>query len=124
MAELTINARILAMLEDVARTARMETAGFYLSKSGEHGLSNDEDTARIRAATRLWRESWIINPIERAIAAIRQTKFRAEITKTFIVQADSPGEAERQAYHLMAGSSGPNHTDTVKVSIVEGDDAS
>lgn len=60
---------ILRKLREVRKTATMESASFYLPKEKEDWLKmgNDADTEKIREATRLWRQSWILHPLNEVI---------------------------------------------------------
>jgi hypothetical protein len=53
--------------------ARMENASFGSVADGEIVLRNkDEVDAFIKERTRLWRESWLIPPLERALAKVKK----------------------------------------------------
>lgn len=62
---------VLRNLKDALQAARMESCGFTLPG---RPYFNQEDTPAIVEATRLYRESWIIGPIERAIAEIERSQ--------------------------------------------------
>lgn len=55
---------VLQELKEIRRIATMEQAGF----SPNHGLSDKAFTEQIREATRIWRESWILGPLDGVIA--------------------------------------------------------
>ena len=132
--ELQINQRILTKLEEVLEVASMKNAGFRLPAeprpqgdydelkgwySNQRGMINDNDTMRIRLATDLWRQSWIIRPLQEAIAAIKQTQWRVEVTHTYVVTADSPAKAQLQAMHAVSDS-----VPTVQVTRIDDSEAS
>lgn len=72
-----ISQKELAELREIARTATMKTAGFGFPEEKIEAaresfgpfetLTVDE---LIKARTKLWRESWIVDPLERLIAGI------------------------------------------------------
>ena len=72
-----ISAKELAILKEVARTATMKTASFSFPNEvvlasresfGEfENLTVDE---LIKARTKVWRESWIVSPLEDLIAKL------------------------------------------------------
>lgn len=59
-------AHILRLLHEAREAAEMNRAGFRLPRSGP-GVSDDKDTREIIEATRLYRRSWIITPLDTAI---------------------------------------------------------
>lgn len=58
---------ILDKLEEIRRVATMETADF------DDPQTDNINTAEIRRLTELWRQSWIISPLDRCIAKIKQS---------------------------------------------------
>ena len=53
-------ARMLAVfLKEIRNTSTMKNASFYT-----YDADRDEKTEEIRRATKLWRESWIIAPLD------------------------------------------------------------
>ena len=66
----------LNQLKEIARVATMETAGFNFpgeTVTVKGSLTGDDDgtfdtTEMIRDRTRIWRETWIVNPLQDIIA--------------------------------------------------------
>ena len=54
---------LLAELKDIRRTATMEHASFFAVDPSESNKMNN-----LREVTRIWRESWLIGPLDRLIA--------------------------------------------------------
>ena len=62
--------KIIALLQEVIRTAKMESCSLRLA--GHTSVDDETDTANIREATRLWRESWIIPQLKEALELVAQ----------------------------------------------------
>ncbi len=60
---------VLARLREARKAATFDSACFSLSG----WMSNNQDTALICEITRLYRESWIIGPLDEAIAEIERS---------------------------------------------------
>lgn len=58
--------KVKAMLEEVRRVATMERACFR----DPYKPGADDPTPEIREATRLWRQSWILDPLDEAMERI------------------------------------------------------
>lgn len=52
------------LLREVWKTSRMETASFHRETEFFAGPEAKQFTEDVRSATRLWRESWITDPLE------------------------------------------------------------
>ncbi len=66
---------ILSKLRETRRTATMENASFCLDNKGElkyWKMGNDDDTARIRESTKLWRQSWLLYPLDEVIKELEE----------------------------------------------------
>jgi len=55
--------KIISILQDVRDTSKMTHCRF--NKGGDSMISEEDEkyTEEIKRATRIWRESWIINPL-------------------------------------------------------------
>lgn len=58
--------RLYYVLKEVRRTSTMEGASF-------DGIHGGNKTKEIKEATELWRQSWIISPLSRVIAELKET---------------------------------------------------
>jgi hypothetical protein len=63
--------KVVTLLEEALGSARMERAGFV--KPGGY-ITDDEYTKEVVATTRLYRESWIIGPLEEALKLIKENQ--------------------------------------------------
>ena len=60
--------QMLEQLKDIRKVATMESASFRI---GEQPFPfGAECTDLVRVATKLWRDSWIIGPLDEIIAAL------------------------------------------------------
>lgn len=76
-----ISQKDLDTIKDALAMLDMKTASFSDPAQSNPFTGRDEFTAKVREATRIWRESWIIGPIEEVIIRIEDRKSKAERIK-------------------------------------------
>lgn len=60
--------KMLDRLQEARRAAKFERAAFRLGP--QLGVTNDKDTKDICEATRIYRDTWIIAPLDEVIAEV------------------------------------------------------
>lgn len=83
------NKLLLKLLGEAIRASKMESAGFDFAGStvvrytGEGVATSDHmnETEYIKETTRLYRQSWIIGPLEQIVQVLERDKLRATIKR-------------------------------------------
>jgi hypothetical protein len=105
--------RLISDLEDVLRTATMETASFghfggsdltQTSRQGGTVLKGPvEETDYIREQTKLWRETWLVRPLQDAINGLKAQRELVDKVETLANLLDRRGELDRIKHLSNAG---------------------
>ena len=59
--------KVIDELEEISRVSTMETAGFM-----SHDFTLEATTSFVKKVTRLWRETWITDPLQRIIDDLKK----------------------------------------------------